>query len=130
MTIAIPGKWLWDSWYVRDGASWHGFFLQADRSLGNPDLRHLNVTQGHATSTNLVDWTHLGTTFTPQRNGPAWDDSTTWTGSVVRGDDGLWTASDRNVKPRVPKQGARLPQMWPGDTRYTISLHTQGKYHG
>jgi hypothetical protein len=31
---------------------------------------------------------------------------------------------------RVPKQGARLPQMWPGDTRYTISLHTQGKYHG
>lgn len=90
MTIAIPGKWLWDSWYVRDGANWHGFFLQADRSLGNPDLRHLNVTQGHATSTDLVSWTHLGTTFTPSRNGPAWDDSTTWTGSVARGDDGLW----------------------------------------
>lgn len=90
MTIKIDGKWLWDSWYVRDGDVWHGFFLQADRSLGDPDLRHFNVTQGHATSTDLVEWNHLGTTFEPQRNGPAWDDGTTWTGSVVRGDDGLW----------------------------------------
>lgn len=90
MTIAIPGKWLWDSWYIHDGERWHGFFLQADRSLGDPDLRHLNVTQGHATSADLVNWSHLGTTFAPQQARPAWDDSTTWTGSVVRGDDGLW----------------------------------------
>ena len=90
MTISIPGKWIWDSWYAHDGERWHGFFLQADRSLGDPDLRHFHVTQGHATSTDLVNWTHLGTCFEPQRNGPAWDDSTTWTGSVVRGDDDLW----------------------------------------
>jgi beta-fructofuranosidase len=90
MTIAIPGKWLWDSWYIRDGHTWHGFFLQADRSLGDPDLRHLNVTQGHAVSSDLVNWTYLGTTFAPQPDRPAWDDSTTWTGSVVRGDDDHW----------------------------------------
>ncbi|TNC46923.1 levansucrase [Rubellimicrobium rubrum] len=89
MVIAIDGKWLWDSWYVHDGERWHGYFLQADRSLGDPDLRHFNVTQGHATSTDLVDWRHLGTTFQPA-TGPAWDDYTTWTGSVVRGDDGFW----------------------------------------
>ena len=89
MVIAIDGKWLWDSWYAHDGERWHGYFLQADRSLGDPDLRHFNVTQGHATSRDLVTWDHKGTTFQPAQ-GPAWDDYTTWTGSVVRGDDGLW----------------------------------------
>jgi len=89
MTIKIDGKWLWDSWYVQDGDTWHGFFLQADTSLIDPDLRHLNVTQGHAKSTDLVNWTHLGTMFKPAAS-PAWDDSTTWTGSVVRGEDNLW----------------------------------------
>ena len=89
MVIAIDGKWLWDSWYAHDGQKYHGFFLQADRSLGDPDLRHLNVTQGHATSDDLVTWTHLGTMFTPAA-APGWDDSTTWTGSVVQDDAGLW----------------------------------------
>lgn len=89
MTIDLPDKWIWDSWYVHDGARWHGFFLQADRSLGDPELRHWNVTQGHAVSDDLVTWEHLGTSFRPSE-GPAWDDYTTWTGSVVRGDDGLW----------------------------------------
>ncbi len=90
MVIALDKKWIWDSWYAKDGDLYHGFFLQADTSLGDPDLRHLNVTQGHATSKDLVTWTHLGTMFTPQRNGPAWDDSTTWTGSVVQDDAGVW----------------------------------------
>jgi beta-fructofuranosidase len=89
MVIAIDGKWLWDSWYIHDGARWHGYFLQADRSLVDPDLRHFNVSQGHAVSDNLVEWTHLGTCLAPSA-GPAFDDYTTWTGSVVRGDDGLW----------------------------------------
>ena len=89
MTIKIDGKWIWDSWYARDGDTFHGFFLQADTSLGDPDLRHLNVTQGHATSKDLVTWTHLGTMFGPAKT-TAWDDSTTWTGSVVQDDAGLW----------------------------------------
>ena len=89
MVISIDKKWIWDSWYATDGDTWHGFFLQADTALGDPDLRHLNVTQGHATSTDLVNWTHLGTMFEPAAS-PAWDDSTTWTGSVVRDDLGLW----------------------------------------
>jgi beta-fructofuranosidase len=89
MVIAIDGKWIWDSWYAFDGTQWHGYFLQADRSLGDPDLRHFNVSQGHAVSTDLVNWTHLGTMLRPS-DGPAWDDYTTWTGSVVRDEDGGW----------------------------------------
>jgi len=89
MVIAIDKKWIWDSWYAKDGDTYHGFFLQADTSLGDPDLRHLNVTQGHATSKDLVNWTHLGTMFGPSKT-TAWDDSTTWTGSVVQDGAGLW----------------------------------------
>lgn len=89
MVIALADKWIWDSWYVRDGDMWHAFFLQADKSLGDPDLRHWHVTIGHATSADLVHWRHLGTCFRPSEN-KAWDDKTTWTGSVVRGDDGRW----------------------------------------
>ena len=89
MVIAIDGKWIWDSWYAHDNGLWHGFFLQAETSLIDPDLRHLDVTQGHATSVDLVDWDHLGTMFGPSIT-PAWDDSTTWTGSVVQDDAGLW----------------------------------------
>ena len=89
MTIRLSEKWIWDSWYVRDGDLWHGFFLQADKALKDPDLRHVNVTQGHATSTDLKTWEHKGTMLAPAA-APAWDDYTTWTGSVVEGDDGLW----------------------------------------
>lgn len=89
MAIKLENDWIWDSWYVQDGDTWHGYFLKAPKSLINPDLRHFNVTQGHAVSKDLVDWDHLGTDFAPAP-GPAWDDYTTWTGSVIRGDDGLW----------------------------------------
>ncbi|WP_299284782.1 levansucrase [uncultured Tateyamaria sp.] len=89
MVIALKDQFIWDSWYVRDGDVWHGYFLKAPRSIGDPELRHFNVSYGHATSTDLTNWTHLGTTFAPS-TGPAWDDYTTWTGSTVRGDDGLW----------------------------------------
>ena len=89
MAIKLENDWIWDSWYVHDGGKWHGFFLKAPKSLENPELRHFNVTQGHAISDDLVNWDHLGTSLTPSE-GPAWDDYTTWTGSVIRDDDGLW----------------------------------------
>lgn len=89
MVLALKDHFVWDSWYVNDGNVWHGYFLKAPHSIGDPELRHFNVSYGHATSTDLTNWTHLGTTFEPAA-GPAWDDYTTWTGSTVRGDDGLW----------------------------------------
>jgi beta-fructofuranosidase len=89
VVLALNDKWIWDFWLFREGDTWHAYFLQADKSLDDPQLRHRNVTQGHAVSRDLVAWTHLGTCFGPARV-PAWDDWTTWTGSVVRDEYGLW----------------------------------------
>lgn len=87
--LKVEGKWIWDSWYVEDRGTWHAFFLQADTSLGDPELRHWNVSHGHATSNDLENWSYEGTVFAPSPE-PSFDDYTVWTGSVVRGDDGLW----------------------------------------
>jgi beta-fructofuranosidase len=89
VVLALKDDWIWDSWYAHDGARWHGYFLKAPKSLGDPELRHFNVSQGHAVSDDLVSWEHRGTCFAPAA-GPAWDDYTTWTGSVVRDHAGLW----------------------------------------
>jgi beta-fructofuranosidase len=89
LVLSLRDKWIWDFWLARNGEDWHIYFLQADKSLGDPDLRHRNVTQGHAVSRDLSTWTHLGTCLRPAA-APAWDDWTTWTGSVVEGPDGLW----------------------------------------
>ena len=89
MVLKLEHEWIWDSWYLRDGDTWHAYFLKASKSLGDPELRHWNVSQGHATSTDLRNWTHLGTCFEPSKDA-AWDDYTTWTGSTLRDDDGEW----------------------------------------
>jgi beta-fructofuranosidase len=86
--LSLPGRWIWDSWIVRDRADYHLFFLQAPSALGDPSLRHARATIGHATSTDLVGWDYHGTALGPSDHG--WDDLATWTGSVVRGDDGVW----------------------------------------
>ncbi|RWP15148.1 MAG: levansucrase [Mesorhizobium sp.] len=89
--LTVEGKWIWDSWYCRDDQGlWHAFFLQADRSLGNPELRHWNVTWGLATSPDLRKWTYRGTVFRPSKT-PSFDDLTIWTGCVVRNDRNSWT---------------------------------------
>ena len=88
MVLALKDHFIWDSWYAHDGQKWHGYFLKAPRSIGDPEQRHFNVSYGHATSTDLINWDHLGTCFAPSEDG--WDNFTTWTGSVVKGNDDLW----------------------------------------
>jgi beta-fructofuranosidase len=83
MTLKLNDKYIWDFWHFEEAGEQHLFFLQADRSIGNPDLRHWNVSVGHAVSTDLRNWTPLGTAFGPSAS-PAWDDYTTWTGSVIK----------------------------------------------
>jgi len=87
--LALEDRWIWDYWLARDGADWHAFFLQAPKSIGDPELRHWNVSVGHAVSADLKTWSYRGACFAPAPE-PAWDDYTTWTGSVVRDDTGLW----------------------------------------
>ncbi len=89
MVLALNDKWIWDFWLVKNDDDWHCYFLQANNTLADPEMRHRNVTQGHAVSKDLVNWTQLGTCFAPSPE-KAWDDWTTWTGSVIKDNKGLW----------------------------------------
>jgi beta-fructofuranosidase len=85
--LRLPDHWLWDFWFAVDGDDVHVFYLQAPRSLGDPELRHHNATIGHAVSRDLRRWDVLPDAL---GSGPpgAFDDLATWTGSVVRHDGG------------------------------------------
>ena len=86
--LRLPDHWLWDFWIADDGTAYHLYFLKAPRA-GDPDLRHWNVCIGHAVSPDLRSWEVLADAIRPSSE-PAFDDYATWTGSVVKGDDGLW----------------------------------------
>lgn len=106
--LELPDRWVWDFWHVRDDDGLeHLFFLSAPRSLAEEGLRHWHVTIGHATSTDLVDWTVHDDAFGPGPEG-AFDDYTTWTGSIVR-HDGRWrmlyTATNRAEDGKVQRVG-------------------------
>ncbi len=83
--LQLADKWVWDFWLARDGDDFHMFFLQADKSLGDPELRHWNVSIGHALSRDLRQWQLLPNALAPtQGNDEAVDSYTTWTGCVVK----------------------------------------------
>lgn len=81
--FAIQDKWVWDFWFAKENEVWHMYYLMAPKSLIDPDLRHWNVSIGHAISSDLYRWEDLGECFRPSPD-PSWDDYTTWTGSVVQ----------------------------------------------
>jgi beta-fructofuranosidase len=88
VALRLDGHWVWDFWFARDGDDVHVFYLQAPRSLGDPELRHVNATIGHAVSRDLRDWEVLPDALGAGAPG-AFDDLATWTGSVLR-HDGAW----------------------------------------
>ena len=85
----LPDSWVWDSWHVADGDRHHLFFLFASRALHDPHARHFRASIGHAVSTDLTNWTRLPDAVVHGVAGDV-DEVATWTGSTVRGDDGLW----------------------------------------
>jgi beta-fructofuranosidase len=87
--LRLPDDWLWDFWFAEDGSERHLFFLTAPRSLPDPDDRHLNARIGHAASSDLRSWARRPDALVPGEPG-AFDHTATWTGSVVRADDGTW----------------------------------------
>lgn len=84
----LRDDYVWDFWLADDGDAYHLFFLHAPKSLGDPELRHHSARIGHATSSDLEHWTRVADVVGPS-DAPAFDDTATWTGSVVRR-DGLW----------------------------------------
>jgi len=86
--LRLADDWVWDSWTADDGEWFHLFFLKAPRALGDLTRRHTHASVGHATSTDLTHWTLQPDALAAAAGG--WDDLAIWTGSVVRGDDGVW----------------------------------------
>lgn len=89
MTFTLDTHWVWDFWLADDGDLFHLYYLHAPKSLGDQHLRHRNAIVGHAVSTDLIHWDDLGPVLAPGPEG-SFDDTATWTGSVLRGPDGLW----------------------------------------
>jgi len=105
--LELDTHWVWDSWPIDDGPDHHLFYLKAPRSLGDPNLRHLHPTVGHAVSTDYRTWQELPDALTPGPPG-AWDDLTVWTGSIVRGIDRwhmFYTGGNRREGARVQRIG-------------------------
>jgi beta-fructofuranosidase len=107
MTLRLPDRWLWDFWLAQDGLDYHIFYLQAPRSLEKQELRHWNVSIGHAISQDLRTWQTLPDALWPSPNS-AWDDYTTWTGSIIQ-HRGLWhlfyTGGSRDERGLVQRIG-------------------------
>jgi beta-fructofuranosidase len=109
MSLQLPDKWIWDSWYVQEDGVTHAFYLHASKALGDPDRRHRHPIVGHAVSTDLTNWTVVEDALIVSDPG-AFDDGTTWTGSVVRADDSVWwmfyTGTARAEDTQVQRIGA------------------------
>lgn len=89
MSFSLREHHVWDFWFAQDQQTYHMFFLTAPRTSEDEDLRHPHARIGHATSEDLRNWTYHGVVIRPSDTS-SWDDGTTWTGSVVRRDDGKW----------------------------------------
>lgn len=109
MSLRLTDKWLWDFWLAQSGPHYHVFYLQAPRSLEKQELRHWNVSIGHAVSQDLQNWEVLPDAIHPNRDPQdTWDDYTTWTGSIIK-HDGLWylfyTGCQRSEKGLIQRIG-------------------------
>jgi len=86
--VYIPElHYLWDFWLVSphewEGDSlYHLFYLQAPRTLSDPNMRHGVATVGYAVSHDLRQWKYCGTVLEAGLPG-SWDDRAIWTGSVT-----------------------------------------------
>ena len=140
MSLRLPGQWLWDFWVVRDGADFHVFYLQAPRSLRDPELRHWHATIGHAVSTDLRHWDVLPDALGPGEPG-AWDDYTVWTGSIEpdspesgpRGWRLLYTGTARATGGLVQRIGlATSPDLlsWSRHAANPVLVPDHGLYEG
>jgi beta-fructofuranosidase len=132
VTLRLPGHWLWDFWFARDGEDVHVFYLQAPRPLGDPELRHRNATIGHAVSRDLRRWRVLPDALGPGAPGE-FDDLATWTGSVLR-HDGRWhlfyTGISRAEDGRVQRIGLAISEDLVAWERQGVLLEADLRWYG
>lgn len=108
MALKLNDKWLWDFWLAQDGSDYHIFYLQASNDFRYEWQRHFNVSIGHAVSKDLKNWTILPDVLKPSDDLEAFDNYTTWTGSVIKHEN-LWymfyTGSMRQERGLIQRVG-------------------------
>ncbi|WP_426320521.1 glycosyl hydrolase family 32 [Microbacterium sp. E-13] len=123
--LLLPDYWTWDFWLAQHDQTYHLYFLMAPRALGDPDLRHENARIGHATSHDLLNWEVLGEALGPGAPG-AWDDQSTWTGSVIEAADGwhlYYTGvrrSERGLVQRIGRARSADLNTWTKDDDFVL----------
>lgn len=95
---APPGRYLWDSWILKDGENYHLFHLDAPGNV-KPEQIHDMARVRHAVSKDLINWKDKGSLFENAPNG-SWDDGATWTGNVYKAENGgyLFFYTGRNQR--------------------------------
>lgn len=126
MTFTLEHHWVWDFWLADDGELFHLYYLHAPKSLGDQQLRHRNAKVGHATSRDLVDWVDHGLVLSPGGRGD-FDETATWTGSVLRGPDGLWRMFYTGSRFLSPVSAANIESI---GVATSTDLHTWTKAAG
>ncbi len=110
MGLRLDEKWIWDFWLAEEAGIHHIFFLQAPKAIGDPSHRHWNVSIGHAVSQDLTNWELHPDALGPGQPG-AWDDLSTWTGSITRHDNRwhmLYTGTSTKEEGRVQRIGVAI----------------------
>ncbi len=132
--LRLADSWIWDSWFAFDGERHHAFYLRASRALGDPDRRHKHPYVGHAVSHDLRTWTVLPDALAISEP-PAFDDWTTWTGSVVRAPAGTWrmfytgtTRQDGGDVQRVGSATSTDLMTWTKDSAVAL-LEADGRWY-
>lgn len=126
MSFALDSHWVWDFWVADDGDLFHLYYLYAPKTLGDQRLRHRNARIGHATSADLVSWVDHGTVLPAGAPGE-FDETATWTGSVLRAADGTWRMFYTGTRFLSPDSAANIQTV---GVATSTDLHTWTKLPG
>ena len=86
LLYTLDGIRINDSWYCKDGDTFHSFFLEYPTD-GDPAGMWDRQSCGHMSSKDLINWKYHGTVIAPEKG--IWNDKGIATGSVVK-HNGIW----------------------------------------
>ncbi|RLC34709.1 MAG: glycosyl hydrolase family 32, partial [Candidatus Nealsonbacteria bacterium] len=112
MYYSPANSYMWDFWLVKKKDLYHIYYLQAPRSIQNPDVRHSVASVGHAVSKDLEIWKEDGTVLEAGPEG-SWDDTSIWTGSVIEKNDKyymFYTSRSKREAGKIQRIGVAISE--------------------